>query len=308
MKKQSVAHTWKKIIRWFYVYFVVCFVIAVGNFSSYRQVENQDLLLDKILEIRHMTLKMTLAAQEFLSYEAHYEDFHKSRTATPIMAEYHNIDKELTAYVDKMMSTNATWKIDNEQDLQQFRVFLNEHRTVFSQIITKLKFRGSPHSGMIGDLQKRTEALGREPYVSVVSLEKMKLLEKSYLLSADTSDFYKIRKINHQMQKEVNAISMPDVHKHQILNNLRRYNSTLLRVVEVDVRIGFRGDIGLTLTLQKRTEDIISLADKMYRDAKLKKDMWMSYSRWIAVVFGTLSVGVLLVLSLATNDVISKMK
>lgn len=295
-------------MRWFYVYFVACFFIAVGNFSSFKQIEDHDVVLKKVLDVRQEAMKMTLAAQEFLSYEAHYEDFHKSREATPIMKEYHNIDKSLEFYVGEILSSNSSWKMDYEEDLGLFISLLKVHRKTFSKIITQLKYRGSESSGMIGDLQKRTRSLANDPYVNIVSLERMKLLEKSYLLSADTSEFYKIRELNHQMQKEIKNIPMAEVHRYRLINNLKRYNSTLLKIVNVDLTIGFRGDKGLTLNLQKNTEDIINLSQKMYNVAKGQKDNWMSYSRWLSVIFGTLSISVLLVLSLTSHELLGKMK
>ncbi|NLR90561.1 MULTISPECIES: hypothetical protein [Flammeovirga] len=308
MKKNTLSYTWRKVVRWYYVYFVACFIIAVSNFSAFRQIEDQDVIVEKVIDLRQMTMKMTLAAQEFLSYEAHYEEFHKSRQATPIMNEYHKIDKHLEDYVQNVMNSDDSWKISYEEDLTLYSDLLTKHRKTFSKIVTQLKYRGSQTSGMIGDLQKRTKALQEDPYVNNVLLEEMRLLEKSYLLSADTADFYKIRQVNHTIQKEVRAMELPEGRKHNILNHLRRYNSILLRIVQVDDRIGFRGDVGLTLTLQNNTEDIIDLSDKMYHKAKGSKDLWMSYSRWIAVIFGTLSVCVLLVLSLTTNELISKIR
>ncbi|OHX65838.1 hypothetical protein [Flammeovirga pacifica] len=308
MKKRTVSYKWRQIVKWFYGYFFACFVIAVSNFSAFRQIEDQDVIVEKVIDLRQETMTMTLAAQEFLSYEAHYEEFHRSRQATPIMNEYHRMDKKLEAYVNDVMKSNDSWKVAYEDDLQQFSDLLSKHRKTFSKIVTQLKYRGSQTSGMIGDLQKRTKALQEDPYVNNVLLEEMRLLEKSYLLSADTSDFYKIREINHRLQKEVKVIEMPDSRKHNILNHLRRYNSILLRIVQVDDRIGFRGDVGLTLTLQQNTEAIIELSEKMYRMAQSNKDWWMSTSRWIAVIFGTLSVCVLLVLSLTTNELINKIR
>ncbi|MBD0402671.1 hypothetical protein [Flammeovirga sp. EKP202] len=308
MKNPTVAYTWRKVIRWFYVYFVACFLIAVGNFSSFRQIEDHDAVLEKVLDIRQKSMRMTLAAQEFLSYEAHYEDFHKSREATPIMKEYHKIDKNLELYISSILTSNSSWKVEYETDLDSFFKLLKTHRKTFSKIITQLKYRGSQNSGMIGDLQKRTKALAIDPYINIVSLERMKLLEKSYLLSADTSEFYKIRELNHQMQNDIKNIPMAENHRYTLLNNLKRYNSTLLKIVNVDLTIGFRGDKGLTLNLQKNTEDIINLSQKMYNEAKKEKDDWLSYSRWLSVIFGTLSISVLLVLSLTSHELLGKMK
>ncbi|ANQ48876.1 hypothetical protein KMW28_08700 [Flammeovirga yaeyamensis] len=308
MKKSTVSYKWRKIVKWFYGYFVACFVIAVSNFSAFRQIEDQDVIVEKVIDLRQMTMSMTLAAQEFLSYEAHYEEFHRSRQATPIMTEYHKVDKKLEAYVGDIMESNDSWKMAYEDDLKLFSDLLAKHRKTFSKIVTQLKYRGSQTSGMIGDLQKRTKSLQEDPYVNNVLLEEMRLLEKSYLLSADTADFYKIRELNHRLQREVKGIEMPNGRKHNILNHLRRYNSILLRIVQVDDRIGFRGDVGLTLTLQNNTEAIIKLSDEMYKKAQYNKDWWMSTSRWIAVIFGTLSVCVLLVLSLSTNELINKIR
>ncbi|MEH0156843.1 hypothetical protein V6R21_22130 [Limibacter armeniacum] len=291
----------EKIFSGFYIYSVLSFFVAFTSFNTFREMEDTDKAVMKINQLYNLTLNMARYGEQFLAYETTNEEFFAKGKSDILNQQFQHL-KKVRAMSDEIQQAKGNWKLYYAKELVRFDSLLNTYDETFKEIISSIKYKGFKDYGLLGYMNEQVKLLEASRYIDKELLMKLRNQEKDYMIRGGTSYLYEVRRLSGEIKMKLEANpQVPEEEKFELKEDLRRYNSIFLKVVEEDMKVGYKMNKGLVPDLVRLTEEISELVTQINEEASGRKDSLYDLIRMGIVSATTISVVLLLVLSVSFN-------
>lgn len=123
------------------------------------------------------------------------------------------------------------------------------------QLANLIRQRGFKDGGLIGQMRGYVHALEEEENIDLASLLMLRRHEKDFLLRKDLSYIEKLQALTARISSQISSQQSNDPEKQQrMLSKLAAYESHVLKVVEVEKKIGLTSQSGLNGTLAESSQ------------------------------------------------------
>ncbi|MCS6832568.1 MAG: hypothetical protein NZ521_03250, partial [Flammeovirgaceae bacterium] len=132
--------------------------------------------------------------------------------------------------------------------------------------------------------------------------------EKDYLLRNDTSYVHKMLEASDLLKKSISQSTINQEKKALYKEWIERHNNLFLKVVEIDLILGYKERSGLSMKLARQIDELDKLVYLINHRANYQHNRVFTIFQTVVVVIVTFSVILTLLLSMAFKFVLDDKK
>jgi hypothetical protein len=294
----------QRIFVAFFIYSSISFLVSVVSFVLFRELEDLERTTFKINNLYYLTLEAIKTGQDFFVYEASNTNFYENGRSS-ILDEHYQILQKVEKRLDELKNNKKTKKVVTKEEVEKLDSLIRTYKETYWSIVGKIKFKGFREYGLLGKMREYAHNLEEQKDINKEYLFAVRRYEKDYLLRNDTAYLYKMMAASNLLRDNIESIKQLSPERKDLYKEwLNRHNMLFLKVVEIDLAIGYKEKSGLSMRLADEVHELDKLMETINARANQRHENIFETFQMVVVVIVTFSVILTLLLSMAFKFVL----
>ncbi|GAB4335080.1 MAG: hypothetical protein OHK0038_12550 [Flammeovirgaceae bacterium] len=278
--------------------------MSVVSFILFRELEDLERTTFKINNLYYLTLEAIKTGQDFFVYEASNTNFYENGRSV-ILDEHYQILQKVEKKLEELKNNKKTKKIASKEEIERLDSLIRSYKETYWSIVGKIKFKGFREYGLLGKMREYAHNLEEQKDINKEYLFAVRRYEKDYLLRNDTSYLYKMMAASNILRENIEQNKQISTERKDLYKEwINRHNMLFLKVVEIDLVIGYKEKSGLSMKLANEVQQLDKLVESINLRANQRHENIFETFQMVVVIIVTFSVILTLLLSMAFKFVL----
>ncbi len=241
--------------------FIVFGIIGVFTYYSFHKLDNLNTVKSNTLLLNEYTLKIRKMEKNFLMRDVKNDDFYKTGTSINLkdFNAYMDTTRELTA---KMIRDKYVKSFGLTDSFKNIKGSLESYDSAFEVLVRKSRARGFNSTGIEGSLQNSYQYFDQSVSANhlgdafTIHLLSLRRYEKNYILRNDLTYKEDFVQECDTLNKYVSELPIKNELKQNLSNELLKYKTNFLSLVDIDMQIGSNSTEGLLGNLENHVQTV----------------------------------------------------